>query len=260
MMNIKQGDARVTAQDPSQSARIVYQLSQAIVRGEIAAGEKLAEIPLAEQFGVSRTPVRQALALLEQEALLIRDGRSYVVRHFSLQEILGAIEVRSVLEGLAARELAQGRLHRAMAIEFENVLADAEAVIRDIEEQGPTTELTGKYFNTNERFHRALIANCGNRSVGTALDVAGKVPFASVGSIARYSDSSDDDEDRIREKTRLLVYSHLQHQEIFDSIRAGQPLRAEALTREHSHLGIRNLHLHENQPPELAAALSTGFT
>ena len=243
-------------QAANQSARIVYQLSQLIVRGEIPSGEKLAEIPLAERFGVSRTPVRHALAVLEQEGLLIREARSYVVRQFSLEEILGAIEVRSVLEGLAVRELARGRLPRGVMMEFEAILADAEKVIRGVEKHGPTPALTEQYFNTNARFHRTLIVGCGNRAIGVALDAASKVPFASVGSIARYGDSSEDDEDAIREKTRLLVFSHLQHQEIFDAIKVG---RAESLMREHAYLGVRNLHLHENHPLELGTVLNTPY-
>ena len=230
------------------TARIVYQLSQRIVQGDIVAGERLAEIPLAGQFGVSRTPVRQALAVLEREGLLIRDSRSYTVRHFSLEEILDAIEVRSVLEGLAAAELAQKRIPQGVLRDLDATLAEGDDLIRQIEAEGPTAALTERYFATNARFHRAIIVGCGNRPVAAALEVASKIPFASVGSIARYADSTGEDEDRTREKVRLLLYSHLQHQEILEAIRGGQTARAEALMRGHAHLGIRNLHLRENFP------------
>ena len=237
----------------NQGSRIVYLLSQLIVRGELIAGEKLAEIPLAERFGVSRTPVRYALAVLEREGLLTKDAsRSYVVRRFSLEEILSAIEVRSVLEGLAAREIAQRRLPWGIQRELELILGEGEETICQIEIDGPTAELTERYFGINARFHRAIITGANNRAINNALDVSSKVPFASVGSIARYGDSTYDDQARKREKIRLLLLSHLQHQEVFDALKSGDSARAESLMREHAHLGVRNLHLRDNFPAELA--------
>jgi GntR family transcriptional regulator, vanillate catabolism transcriptional regulator len=234
-------------QHDNQSSRLVFSLSQRIVRGELAAGEKLAEIPLAEQFGVSRTPVRQALAVLEKEGLLVRDSsRSYVVRRFSLQEILDAIEVRAVLEGLAAAQVAQRRLPWSLLREFEMILGEAEEIIGEIERSGPTIELTSRYYNANERFHTALLDRANNRTISTALEVSAKVPFASVGSMARYSDSAEEAPANDRERTRLLLLSHLQHQDIFEALKAGDASRAETLMREHGHIGIRNLHLSEN--------------
>lgn len=242
------------------TSRVIYQLSQLIVRGEIAAGEKLAEIPLAERFGVSRTPIRHALSVLEQEGLLTRSsGRSYVVRRFSLEEILNAIEVRSVLEGLAAREVAQGRLPRSLIREFDLMLVEAGEILDKIETSGPNAELTERYYVINERFHRAILIAANNRAIVTALEVVGKVPFGSVGSIARYSDTVGDDEDTIREKTRLLIYSHLQHQEILEALKQGHASRAESIMREHAHLGIRNLHLRDNYTAELSANAIVGF-
>jgi GntR family transcriptional regulator of vanillate catabolism len=237
------------------SARIVYQLSQRIIRGDIVSGERLAEIPLAEEFSVSRTPVRQALAVLEREGLLIRDARSYTVRHFSLQEILDAIEVRAVLEGLAAGELAEKRLPQGIMRELDAAMNEADDVIRAIETDGPTPELTERYFSINARFHHAIVAGCGNRTVAAALEAAGRIPFASVGSIARYSGLDKGDQEKRREKVQLLFYSHLQHQDILDAIKSGQAARAEALMREHAHLAIRNMHLRDNVPAELTGAM-----
>lgn len=231
----------------SQSSRVIYLLSQRIVSGELSAGEKLAEIPVAEHFGVSRTPVRQALAALEREGLLVRDqSRSYVVRRFSLQEILDAIEVRAVLEGLAASQVAYRRLPWSLLREFEVILADAEGIIGEIEVSGPTVELTTRYYNANERFHTVLMERANNRVISSALAAASKVPFAAVGSMARYTGSTDDNAAQDREKSRLLLLSHMQHQDIFEALKAGDAARADSLMREHAHIGIRNLHLNEN--------------
>src|ERR1700746_990740 len=76
--------------------------------GELVAAEPRAEIPTAERLGVSRMPVRMAFRALEQEGLVVKAGaRGYEVRALSPADIVGAVEVRGVLEGLAARLAAE---------------------------------------------------------------------------------------------------------------------------------------------------------
>lgn len=244
-------------QAADQKSRIVYQLSQLIIRGELIPGEKLAEIPLAERFGVSRTPIRHALSVLEDAGLLIKDsGRSYVVRRFSLEEILNAIEVRAVLEGLAAREVAQRRMPRGLLRELESILTEAGEVISEIESGGASAPLTEQYFNINARFHRAIVDGANNRALSGALNVTSKIPFVSVGSMARYSDTTEDGQSTAQEKVRLLLFSHMQHQDILEALTSGQAARAESLMREHAQLGVRNLHLRDNIPIELSASVA----
>ena len=74
---------------------VVAALRQLILDGRFAAGERMAEIPVAQALGVSRTPVRLAFRSLEQEGLLQRVGpRSLVVRQVSDDDLLSGIEVR----------------------------------------------------------------------------------------------------------------------------------------------------------------------
>jgi GntR family transcriptional regulator of vanillate catabolism len=242
----------------NQTSRVVYQLSQLIIRGEFVPGERLAEIPLAERFGVSRTPIRHALSVLEKEGLLIRgdSGRSYTVRRFRLEEILDAIEVRAVLEGLAAREVAQGRKPRGLLRELEALLEEASEIIEQIEIQGATGSLTEKYFSINTRFHQAIVDGANNQALAGALAHIGKIPFVSVGSIARYNDTSGDDPGAARLKVRHILLSHMQHESLLEAIMDGQAGRAEALMREHGQLGVRNLHLRDRIPMELAGTMS----
>lgn len=79
-----------------------------IISGELEGGARIAEIPTAELLGVSRQPVRIAFRLLEQEGLLIKNPtRGYTVREISGKLVHDALEVRGVLEGLAAKTLAE---------------------------------------------------------------------------------------------------------------------------------------------------------
>lgn len=84
-------------------------LRRDIVSGEIKPGEKLVEVVLADRYGVSRTPIREALRRLEQDDLVQRDGRRVRVRQHRPEEILDIYEVRILLEEAAARAAS---LHR----------------------------------------------------------------------------------------------------------------------------------------------------
>jgi hypothetical protein len=96
-------EAGIDAASPAlraDSTPLVATLRKRIIDGHYPPGERLAEIPVAEAFGVSRTPVRLAFRTLEQEGLLEKAGkRGYAVRAFSEADVLCALEVRGVLEG-----------------------------------------------------------------------------------------------------------------------------------------------------------------
>ena len=69
----------------------------------IPSGQQIIELRLAKELGISRTPIRQALRLLEGEGLLQKSvGRSYIVRRFDLREYLQSLKVRELLESEAA--------------------------------------------------------------------------------------------------------------------------------------------------------------
>lgn len=88
--------------------RLFEQLSEAIVRGELAPGSKLSEPRLAAQYGVSRAPLREAMRRLEERKLVVRtprQGARVVVP--SLAAAVELFKIREVLEGLAAREAAR---------------------------------------------------------------------------------------------------------------------------------------------------------
>ncbi|AWI85121.1 transcriptional regulator [Alloyangia pacifica] len=131
-----------------------------IVAGRMKPGEPLAEQALAEQFGVSRTPVREALHRLEQANLAERGARrAFVVRQMKasdLAELFEAVgEVESVLAALAA--------HRMTEIERRHMLA--------ILEEGKTCgEDPERYGLINARFHAALTTGARNAALASVLD------------------------------------------------------------------------------------------
>ena len=92
----------------SQTVKAQLRLRALIVGGELRPGARIAELALVERLGMSRTPIRMALARLQEEGLLdALPGGGFVVKDFSEGDIRDAIELRGTLEGLAARLAAE---------------------------------------------------------------------------------------------------------------------------------------------------------
>jgi GntR family transcriptional regulator of vanillate catabolism len=210
--------------------RVLVTLRRMISAGELAAGERLAEIPLAARLGVSRMPIRMAFRELEQEGLLVRAGvRGFTVRAVSPAEIAGAVEVRGVLEGLAARLVAERGVSKKTLKELVDCLTAGDEVLG----KGWFDEADAPaYLEMNVRFHKAIIDAAGNPAIRDALARNDHLPFASVKALAV-------DRNDLAGEYRRLNYAHMQHHAIVEAIAAGQGARAEALMREHANAVLR---------------------
>ena len=131
----------------------------AIDRGDFRPGDRLVESELAERFGVSRTPIREALQRLEAQSVLTRDGRSLVVASLDHDQLGELYVVRAELEGLAARLAAQ---HAAP----EEVRVLWELVRRDRALAGQPDRLA----LANRVFHRQIHLACHNRYLVQQLE------------------------------------------------------------------------------------------
>jgi GntR family transcriptional regulator of vanillate catabolism len=209
---------------------VVSTLRTMIVNGTYAAGERLVEIPVAQALGVSRTPVRLALRTLEQEGLLEKSGaRGVVVRSFSHEDVLCAVEVRGVLEGLAARRLAERGMGDAVRSALQTCLADGDVVLAKgtlaSEDLKPWSEL-------NECFHSTILEATGTRIISDAIARNNALPLASSDAIAI------DPQNMNREYKKLWV-AQMQHRLVFEALSNGESARAEMLMREHAYIGLR---------------------
>lgn len=218
--------------------RVLSTLRQMIISGELAAGERIAEIPTAERLGVSRTPVRIAFRALEQEGMLIKlEGRGYRVREVTPDEVAGAIEVRGVLEGLAARQAAENGLTPAQRRGLLECLAWGDELF----DKGYVTEEDLEaYHDLNKRFHALIIEASGNPAIGSAMQRNEHLPFASVTSLAI-------DRNNLKQEYRRFNFAHMQHHAAFDAIDRGQGARAEAIMREHANATLRYADLFAQQ-------------
>jgi DNA-binding GntR family transcriptional regulator len=90
-------------------------LLEEVLQGNLKPGELLVESTLGVKYGVSRTPVREALRMLEQDGVLERVNRGIRVRQTSADEVLELYDVRAILEGIAARDAAERRTETDLA-------------------------------------------------------------------------------------------------------------------------------------------------
>lgn len=140
---------------------LVEQIRDAILRGELTPATQLKEQMLAERFGVSRTPIRQALTQLVGEGVVVRLPRvGFFVRKLRRQECIELLELRRELEALAA-SLAAKRITPDQADELE---ALAQAVD---EMQGKP--VTAEVRAAELRFHRRVVELAGNGELSRVL-------------------------------------------------------------------------------------------
>ena len=133
---------------------------EAIDVGIYRPGDRLVESELAERFGMSRTPIREALQRLETQSLLARDGRSLIVASLDHNQMSELYVVRRELEGLAARLAA-----RHATPEEITVLRDM--VTRDDALVGNPPAMA----RANRRFHKQIHLASHNRYLVQQLDL-----------------------------------------------------------------------------------------
>ncbi len=132
----------------------------AIDVGEFRPGDRLVESDLADRFGVSRTPIREALQRLETQSLLSRDGRSLIVASLDHSQMAELYAVRTELEGLAARLAARHAADEEIRVLNEMVEED-RALVDDPQ----------ALSRANRRFHKQIHLASHNRFLVQQLDL-----------------------------------------------------------------------------------------
>jgi DNA-binding GntR family transcriptional regulator len=138
----------------SLASRVAARLREAIIDGEFALGAMIPEESLAIQFGVSRTPVREALNQLQLQGLVIvKPQRGSYVFEPSEQDIAAICEFRCVVEPSAA-ELAWQHDRAATVVALRSAIDEMEVA--------RTTRDAVRYGRADTRLHEALFDHCGN--------------------------------------------------------------------------------------------------
>ena len=216
----------------TQITKSLLRLRELIFNGDFAPGERMSELPLVERLGVSRTPLRLALAELEHEGLLrTLPGGGYVVREFTQGDVRDAIELRGVLEGTAARFAAE----RGATGAGPAALRATNETIKKLVHRADY-ESFERYLHLNETFHARLMKMARSPLLERALEgiVACRSPAPSAFVMA---------EAELPASRDILVIAYRHHVGLIEAIERRQGARAESLAREHARLALTNLEI-----------------
>lgn len=203
----------------------MLQLREMILSGELIPGERVTEADMAARLGLSRTPVRNALPALALEGLLVRSGqRGFAVREFSADDTLDTLRLRAVLEGYAARLVAERGVSAELHRELNACLAAGDALLSS---GHLTLACEAEYGEMNSQLHALILGNSGVSLLASLADRCNVVPFAGSNHLA-FSVIGK------QSKYKLLQYAHMQHHGIVEAMITGQGDRAEFLFREHA--------------------------
>lgn len=137
--------------------KIVETVRSAIVNGQIPAGTRVAEPDLADRFGISRTPIREAFRQLESEGFItVIPRKGAVVASLSAKDISDFYDLKTVLEGYAARCAA-----RTLT---EKDIAKMETVNRQMEAAAAKKDLR-RVLTLHNEFHDIFLKSCGNEKL-----------------------------------------------------------------------------------------------
>jgi GntR family transcriptional regulator of vanillate catabolism len=209
----------------AKNSRVIVKIREMILQGWLPPGERVREVELAGKLGVSRTPVRESLPTLAQEGLLTQlDTGGFVVRAFTPQEIMDAIDVRGVLEGLAARMLAEQGPPRRLLHSLHECLREGDEIF----DKGHLVQSDeARYGEMNKQFHSLIVQGAGSKVVAEAIERNGRIPFAAAHAIA--FDRVD-----LSRMYESLKYYHRQHHAIVQALENGEGARVAALMFEHA--------------------------
>jgi DNA-binding GntR family transcriptional regulator len=194
--------------------RIVESLRNAIMDGSIPAGSRVAEPDLAERFGISRTPIREAFRQLESEGFLsVVPRKGAIVASLSAKDVSDFYEVKAILEGFAARRAATAIDKEGIArMERLNSEMELAAAARD----------PRRVHDLHNEFHEVFLDACGNERLAQIVR----------GLVLQFR----------RFRLLLAMPGRIegilqQHREIIEAFRSGDADLAESLVRRNAEYG-----------------------
>lgn len=191
---------------------IVYeQLKMQILTGKIVPGTRMMEVELADEMGVSRTPVREAIRKLEKEGLVtIEPRRGAYASDISVKDMVDTLEVREDLEGLAAALAAE----RMSAEQIEELIK----ITRGYSEAIKNSDME-KIISYDEQFHKYIVACSGNKTLiqlsETVQELALRFRYLYYDDFSRYENMP------------------VEHKHIIEAITSGDIEEARSVADEH---------------------------
>lgn len=195
------------------SSQVVEFIKTSILKGDLAPGDQVKEMVLAERLGISRAPIREALQILAQDGLISSEPqKGKYIRVVTSKEIRDSYAIGGILEGAAIAEAA-----RKMSA---GDLARVEAVLQRMRELTGKADGLAKLTQIDEEFHGALLAGMENQML---IDMA-RGFCASISKFLLYNHW---------DKAFTPEEFYQRHKIIFEAVQSRDPARIERTLREH---------------------------
>ncbi|MCZ4314306.1 FCD domain-containing protein [Comamonadaceae bacterium G21597-S1] len=209
---------------------VADRLEAMVVNGGLASGERLNEVALAAELGVSRGPVRESIRILERKGLVtVVANRGAFVRKVDVEDMVDLYRIRAAITGLAC-ELAAERAD-------PHTLAQLRALVASMGEAAEH-ERQDDYYELNLAFHQALVVSSGSARLQAINEqLVAQAHLFRRGSLTRVTD---------------MRQSNEEHIQIVEAIAAGDGARANALGGRHVDAG-RERFMQAAQPQTPAA-------
>ena len=195
--------------------RIASELARLILAGQLPPGRRLQETRLAEQYGVSRAPIREAIKELERLGLAVKPPRRGAqVLAVTPRDVKEIYEIKTMLEGLAARLAAERITTRE--------LAELKTIYQQMCRFGERGD-RARYLEASRRFHQAFIEASGNSRLAEIYEAMSRQIWWLGSMILSQSD---------RHRTSVQ-----EHGEILEALAARDAKRAQTVTEDHVRRG-----------------------
>jgi DNA-binding GntR family transcriptional regulator len=201
------------------SKKVYRILKKEIIKGSLKPGSKVLEGRIADQIGISRTPVREAIRELAAEGFVtLSPNQGVVVRGVSAENIREVLQVHSVLEGLATR-LSCEVINEEELKELENYVNKMEKLTN---KKDPLA-----YSEVDLKFHELIVDNCGNkRLIQMRKNISDQAQ--------RYRISSLRIQGRLKKSLK-------EHQKILEAFKTKNPKKADSMSQEHIQNALKNI-------------------
>ena len=197
-------------------SEITYKrLKSSIIKGDLKPDQKLNEVELAEKLGVSRTPVRDALTLLQKEGWIIKKNGKIYVAPVLKEEVKNLFYIREYLEALS--------VHQAMQNMYDDLIEKLEAVNAKLNSTQPD-----KVVDYGKEFHNLILQKANNPILERILqEIDERIEFYRRLSVKKVEGRSEK--------------AFLEHQEIIEAIKSGNIKAAEDAVRKHIRSSYNNI-------------------
>lgn len=196
--------------------QIFEQLEREILTGKYQRGDIISENKLAEELGVSRTPVREAIRRLEQESIIADSKKGMVVVGISHDDIPDMYEIRYYVESLAAGRCAENITDEALK-EMEDIL-NLQRYYIERQDEGHTDN-SEMIKDLDSQFHELIYDNCNSKPFKDVLSLIHK-------RTTKYRKAS------IRKNSRAKA-SIEEHESLLNAFKEHNAVKAEEIMKEH---------------------------